>query len=133
MDEQLKQQKEDMLAKANKAVQDASHEFADGLTQRVRDLEKAVHHNDRDKILQIAYNLETEAATFGWPRVTRICKWLRKVFSGDVDQIPEAEDVLKTLNALKLMVSDTENSDEGRDEKLFRELYPAMKNAVNDI
>ena len=81
----------------------------------------------------MAYNLETEASTFGWPRVTRICKWLRKVFSGDYDQKPEAEDVLKVLSALKLIVSDPENPYEKRDEDLFRELFPMMSKVISDI
>lgn len=126
-------EKAEMLAKADIAVQNASQEFVGGLKQRVQDLEQAIYKNDRDTVLQIAYNLETEASTFGWPRVTRISKWLRKVFSGDVDHKPEAEDVLKILNTLKTMVSDPDNSDEKRDEELFREIFPTLKNAVTDI
>ena len=84
-------------------------------------------------MLSIAYNLECEAATFGWPRVTRICKWLRKIFSGDYDKKPEAEDIFMTLNTLKLMVSDNVNSNEKRDMELFKGLYPMLKTFVHDI
>ena len=81
----------------------------------------------------MAYELETEAATFGWPRVTRLCKWLRKVFHGDYDSKPEPELVLKTLNVLKIMVSDTANKDEERDQQLFKELYPELAKTISDI
>ena len=46
----------------------------------------------------MAYNLKIEASTFGWPRGTRTGKQLRKVFSGDYDHKPEAEDVLKVVS-----------------------------------
>ncbi len=127
------QQKKEMLARANMAVGGVAKEFVGNLNDRVVALEKAIRQNDRAGVIEKAYNLETEAATFGWPRVTRICKWLRKVFAGDVDQMPSAEDILKTLNALKLMVCDPGNPDPARDEALFRELYPVLKKAVNDI
>ncbi len=133
MDDEQQKIKEEMLAKANIVVQKVAHEFSGELTQRVAELEKAIHNNDRSSVLEKAYNLETEAATFGWPRVTRICKWLRKIFSGDFDQAPEAEEVLKVINALKLMVKDPENRDEARDQELFRKLYPSMQRAVSNI
>lgn len=133
MDVEQQKIKDEMIAKANMAVQQVAHEFASELTQRVADLEKAIHANDRSAVLEKSYNLETEAATFGWPRVTRICKWLRKIFSGDFDQAPEAEEVLKVINALKLMVKDPENPDEARDQELLRELYPSMQRAVSNI
>lgn len=132
IDEQQKI-KAEMIAKANIVVQKVAHEFASELTQRVADLEKAIHANDRASVLEKSYNLETEAATFGWPRVTRICKWLRKIFTGEFDQVPEAEDVLNVINALKLMVKDPENPDEARDQELFRKVYPSMQRAVSNI
>ncbi len=133
MSDEQQKIKDEMIAKANRAVNEVAQEFIGGLNQRVTDLEKAIVANDRNTVLELAYNLETEAATFGWPRVTRICKWLRRIFSGDFDQKPDAEDVLETLNGLKLMVADTDNPDEVRDEELFGKLYPAMQKAVTDI
>jgi ribosomal protein S18 acetylase RimI-like enzyme len=133
MSDEQQKTKDEMIAKANQAVKKVAHEFVGGLNQRVEDLEKAILTNDRNAAVEMAYNLETEAATFGWPRVTRICKWLRKIFSGDYDQKPDAEDALKTLNALKLMVADPGNPDEVRDEELFRKIYPAMQKVVTDI
>jgi hypothetical protein len=91
-----------MLAPTDQAVKKAGAEFSETLKERVRDLEKAIQRGDLKKVVEMAYNLETEASTFGWPCVTPICKWLRKVFSGDYDHKPEAEDVLKVLSALKI-------------------------------
>lgn len=133
MSDEQQKIKDEMITKANHAVNEVAQEFIGGLNQRVADLEKAIVANDKDTVLELAYNLETEAATFGWPKVTSICKWLRKIFAGEFDQKPDAEDVLKTLTTLKLMVGDPGNPDEARDEKLFRKLYPAMQKAVPDI
>ena len=102
MDEKQKMDKAAMPARADQAVKKAGAEFSETLKERVRDLEKAIQRVDLKKVFEMAYNLETEASTFGWPCVTRICKWLRKVFSGDYDHKPEAEDVLKVLSALKI-------------------------------
>ncbi len=133
MDEDQKKQRDEMIARANVAVQGAAIEFVSTLNKRVSDLEKVIIQNDREMAAEMAYNIETEASTFGWPRVTRICKWLRKVFSGEFDQKPEAEVVLKALNALKLMVADPDHPNEQRDSDLFQELYPDLKNIVSDI
>jgi len=133
MDENLKKEQEAMIARANSAVDKVGVEFSGELGDRVIDLEKAIHRNNRDEVVSLAYNLESEAATFGWPRVTRLCKWLRKIFSGDYDEKPQAEVVLEVLNALKLMVSDPENPDEERDMELFKKLYPSLEKAVHDI
>lgn len=102
MDGKQKMDKAAMLARADQAVKKAGAEFSETLKEHVRDLEKAIQRGDLKKVVEMAYNLETEASTFGWPCVTRICKWLRKVFSGDYDHKPEAEDVLKVLSALKI-------------------------------
>lgn len=133
MDENQKMDKAAMLARANQAVDKVAAEFTENLSERVQGLEKALLQNNLKELVSIAYNLETEASTFGWPRVTRICKWLRKVFSGDYDHKPKAEDVLRVLSALKIMVSDPDNPNETRDEDLFRELFPIMSNAVSDV
>ena len=133
MDYKQKMDKAAMLALADQAIKKAGAEFSETLKERVRDLEKALQQGDLKKVVEMAYNLETEASTFGWPHVTRICKWLRKVFSGDYDQKPEAEDVLKVLSALKLIVSDPENPNQKRDEDLFRELFPMMSKVISDI
>ena len=130
MDDSLKQE---MIDRADVAVKNASAEYTATLKQRVLDLEKAIHQNNKESAIELAYNLETEAATFGWPRVTRISKWLRKVFSGEFDQKPAAETILKSLNVLKVMVSDVENPDEQRDSELFEELSPLLKSAISDI
>ena len=122
-----------MIDRANAALESVAIEFTETLKVRIHDLELAIHQNKRDEIVAIAYNLESEAATFGWPRVTRICKWLRMIFSGDYDEKPQAEEVLKVLNALKLMVSDPKNPDEQRDIELFKEIYPYLKRVVSDI
>ena len=114
MDEKQKMDKAAMLAPTDQAVKKAGAEFSETLKERVRDLERAIQRGDLKKVVEMAYNLETEASTFGqpcvtpickcfgWPCVTPICKWLRKVFSGDYDHKPEAEDVLKVLSALKI-------------------------------
>jgi hypothetical protein len=133
MDEEQKQKKADLINLADQAVKKVAVEFTENLKSRVHDIEMALHRNELQKVVELSYNLESEAATFGWPRITRVCKWLRKFFSGDYDKKPQAEDVLKTLNALKLMVSDPNNPDEERDEDLFRELYPVLSEAVSDI
>lgn len=133
MDENQKVNKAEMLARADQAINKVAVEFTDSLKDRVRELEKSLLQNDLKKVVVMAYNLETEAATFGWPRVTRLCKWLRKIFSGDYDHKPKAEDVMKVLGALKLMVSDPENPNDKRDEDLFRELYPMMSHVISDI
>lgn len=122
-----------MLALASQAINKVAVEFTENLNERVRDMEKALHRNDLKKVVAMAYNLETEASTFGWPRVTRLCKWLRKIFSGDYDNKPKAEDVMKVLGALKLMASDPETPNDQRDEDLFRELYPMMSHVISDI
>lgn len=133
MDDNQKMNKTEMLARANQAVKEAAVEFTESLKERVGDMEKALHLNDLKKVVALAYNLETEASTFGWPRITRLCKWLRKIFSGDYDNKPKAEDVMKVLGALKLMASDPETSNDQRDEDLFRELYPMMSHVISDI
>ena len=133
MDEQSKKEKDEMIARANLAVDKAAGEFVTGLKGRIDDLEGAIHKNNKEDVLSIAYNLECEAAIFGWPRVTRICKWLRKIFSGDYDKKPEAEDVLKALNTLKLMVPDHAHFNEKRDIELFKDLCPMLKIFVHDI
>lgn len=133
MDENHKLDKAEMLAVADQAVKKVAVEFTENLNERVRDLEKTLLKGDIKAVVKLAYNLETEASMFGWPRVTRICKWLRKIFSGDYDQKPKAEDVMKVIGALKLMVSDPENPNEKRDEDLFRELYPMLSNVISDI
>lgn len=133
MNDKIDQEKKEMLARANLAVKSVAKEFTVTLKERVSDLESAIKQNDRKFVVQMSYDLETEASTFGWPRVTRICKWLRQVFSGDYDQKPEAEDILQAINALKLMVSNPENPNEQRDMELFKELYPKLKRVVSDI
>ena len=133
MDENQKKDKATMLARANQAVDKVAAEFTENLSDRVQDLEKALHQNDHKKVVAMAYNLETEASTFGWPRVTRLCKWLRKVFSGDYHHKPKAEDVLSVFSALKLMVSDAKTPNDKRDEDLFRELFPIMNKAISDF
>lgn len=132
MDEELKKQRDAMLTRASSAVDKVAEEFVSGLSQRVGELGKAMQNNERETAVEIAYNLESEAATFGWPRVTRICKWLRKILSGEYDQKPEPEDVLKALTTLKLMVSDTDNPNEERDLELFKELYPTLNRVIAD-
>lgn len=122
-----------MIARANSAVDKVGVEFVGELSDRIRALEQAIHQNNRDNVVSIAYNLESEAATFGWPRVTRLCKWLRQIFSGDYDKKPRAEDVLEVLNALKLMVSDPKKPDEERDMELFKGLYPTLVKSISDI
>ena len=102
MDEKQKMDKAAMLARTDQAVKKAGAEFSETLKERVRDLEKAIQRGDLKKVVEMAYNLETEVSTFGWPCVSPICKWIRKVFSGDYDHKPEAEDVLKVLSALKI-------------------------------
>lgn len=133
MNDKIDQEKQEMLARANLAVKSVAKEFKITLKERISELESAIKQNDLKLIVKMSYDLETEAATFGWPRVTRICKWLRQVFSGDYDQKPEAEDILKAINALKLMVSDPDNRNEDRDMELFKELYPNLKRVVSDI
>ncbi|MDG1997056.1 MAG: hypothetical protein P8J14_11215 [Emcibacteraceae bacterium] len=133
MVDELNKDKAAAIALAEQAVEKMADEFAGSLRSRVSDMEKALHKHDLEIVVKLAYDLETEASTFGWPRVTRICKWLRKFFSGDYDQKPEAEDVLKVIYALKLMVSDPDNPDEKRDEDLFRELYPVMSKVISDF
>ncbi|MEZ5758226.1 MAG: hypothetical protein R3D86_08395 [Emcibacteraceae bacterium] len=125
--------KEQMLARANSAVEKAGLEFAAELKQRIRELEIAIRQNNRQDAVLMAYNLESEASTFGWPRVTRICKWLRKIFSGEFDTVPEAEEVFGALNALKTMVSNPEERDEQRDAELFEKIYPSLKRVISDI
>ena len=132
MDENLTNTKDQMIARADLAVKKVAGEFSDNLNQRVGELEAAILRNDKDQAVKMAYELETEAATFGWPRVTRLCKWLRKVFYGDYDSKPEPELVLKTLNILKIMVRDTVNKDEERDQLLFKELYPELTKVIVD-
>lgn len=122
-----------MIARANAALESVAVEFTESLNARVHDLEQAIIQNKRDQIVAIAYNLESEASTFGWPRVTRICKWFRMIFSGDYDEKPKAEEVLKVLNALKSMVSDPQSPDEQRDIELFKEIYPYLQRVVSDI
>lgn len=133
MVDEIKKEKAAMIALANHVVKKMGKEFTENLQARVFDVEKALHKNELEKVVELSYNLETEAATFGWPRVTRICEWLRKVFSGDYDQKPKAEEVLSVLNSLKVMVKDTHNKNDIRDEELFRELYPIMSKAISDI
>lgn len=133
MDQEQQKLHTEMIARANDALKKSAKEFTANLTGRVDELERALASNDRDDVLRIAYNLETEASTFGWHRVTRICKWLRKIFSGEFDQKPEPQEVLKAIEALKIMVSDPENQDEDRDIELIRELYPTLSRVVTDI
>lgn len=133
MDEDLKQNKADMIARANIAVKNVAIEFVESISERVNELECAIQSNNRTLVIELSYNLESEAATFGFPRITRICKWLRKVFTGEFDQKPEAEDVLKAIKALKLMVADPKNPNEERDIVLFKELYPHLARFVFDI
>tara|TARA_R110002096_G_scaffold257381_1_gene450831 strand:- start:162607 stop:163062 length:456 start_codon:yes stop_codon:yes gene_type:complete len=133
MDEELEKQRDAMLARANNAVDKVADEFVSGLSGRVGALGKAIQNNERETAAGIAYNLETEASTFGWPRVTRICKWLRKILSGEYDQKPEPEDVLQVLTTLKLMVADANNPDEQRDAELFKKIYPALNKTISDI
>jgi hypothetical protein len=133
MSEDQKKSQEEMIARAEAVVKKAAKEYSANLSQRISDLEKAIHTNDRENVIKISYELETEAATFGWPRVTRLSKWLRRIFSGDFDNKPEPELVLNTLNAMKLMVSDPDNQNEERDMQLFKELYPALAEAISDI
>ncbi|HPF45585.1 MAG: Hpt domain-containing protein [Alphaproteobacteria bacterium] len=125
--------KEQMLARANNAVEKAGLEFSGELKKRIRELEIAIHQNNRQEAVLMAYNLESEASTFGWPRVTRICKWLRKIFSGEFDLAPEAEEVLDALNALKVMVSNPEERNEQRDAALFEKIYPSLKRVISEI
>ena len=122
-----------MMARAENAVKKAAMEFSGNLTDRVHDLEQAIIQNSPQDIIRMAYELESEAATFGWPRVTRICKWLRKVFSGEFDNKPKAEEILKAIKSLKIMVSDPKKPDEDRDIELIRELYPILSRVVTDI
>ncbi len=133
MDENLPNTKEQMIARADMAIKKVAGEFSDNLNQRVSEMDAAILKNDKDQVVKMAYELETEAATFGWPRVTRLCKWLRKVFDSDYDSKPDPELVLKTLNILKTMVNDTANKDEERDQLLFKELYPDLKKVISDI
>lgn len=133
MNKNADMEKAAMIVRANHAVKKIADEFRGELRGRISDLEKALHQNDLKRVVELAYNLEGEAATFGWPRVTRLCKWLRKIFSGDYDNKPQAEDILKVINSLKLMVSDPENPNDKRDEDLFRELYPMLSEAISDI
>ena len=133
MDDELQEQRDAMLIRANNAVDKVGEEFVSGLSERVGELSKAIHNNERETAVKVAYNLESEAATFGWPRVTRICKWLRKVLSGEYDQKPEPEEVLHALTALKAMVADADNQDEQRDAELFGKIYPSLKRVIEDI
>lgn len=133
MDEKLKRDKGDMIARANDAINDVAIEFIESLHERIAELDRAIYSNNRTQVIDLSYNLESEAAIFGFPRITRICKWLRKVFTGEFDQKPEAEDVLKVINALKLMVADPRNPNEERDAALFRELYPVLARVVSDV
>ncbi|MBT6329063.1 MAG: hypothetical protein HOJ34_04700, partial [Kordiimonadaceae bacterium] len=89
MDKNTKKSHTEMMARAENAVKKAAMEFSGNLTDRVHDLEQAIIQNSPQDIIRMAYELESEAATFGWPRVTRICKWLRKVFSGEFDNKPK--------------------------------------------
>ncbi len=133
MDDDSKITKDELISRANAALKKIVPEFVGNLKERVSKLETAIHKNEREEAMSIAYDLECEAATFGWPRVTRICKWIRKILNGDYDNKPSAEDVLKTLNALKLMVCDPENPNEDRDMALFKELYPILQKSISDI
>ncbi|MCC3861517.1 Hpt domain-containing protein [Pseudemcibacter aquimaris] len=133
MNKDLEMEKAAMLIRARHAVKKVAVEFKTELRTRVGEIENALLKGEIEKVVELSYNLEGEAATFGWPRVTRMCKWLRQIFTGDYDQKPDAEDILKVINALKLMVTDPDNPNEERDEALFREIYPMMSRAVSDI
>lgn len=133
MNEDIKKDTDSLISAANEAVEKLSHEFISTLKERVGLLEASILDNNQKKAVTIAYDLESEAALFGWPRVTRLCKWLRKVLKGNYDQKPSAEDVLKVLNALKLMVFDSANPNEDRDMNLIKELYPLLKKTISDI
>jgi len=133
MNEDTKKDKDSLICAANEAIEKLTREFIVTLKQRVGKLEASIIDNDQKRAVTIAYDLESEAAVFGWPCVTRLCKWLRKVFKGNYDQKPSAEDVLKVLNALKLMVVDPDNPNEDRDMALVKELYPLLKKTISDI
>lgn len=133
MNDTLKKQQDEMIARAEAKVQKMGVEFNNGLTQRVNDIETAIHKNNLEDIKTLTYNLESEAATFGWHRITRICKWLRRVFSGDYGQKPQAEDVLKALTVLKTIASDPHADNEDRDMNLFKGLYPVLAKIIPDI
>jgi len=133
MNDILKQQQDELIARADAAVQKIGIEFNNGLTVRVSDIEQAIHKNNPDIIKELTYNLESEAATFGWHRITRICKWLRRVFSGEYSHKPEAEDILKALTVLKTIASDPHTPNEDRDMNLFKGLYPVLAKSIPEI
>jgi len=121
-----------LIDRAEQAVREVAKEFNTQLKQRVYDLENAMSANDSKEAAQLAYNLESEAETFGWPLVTRICKWLRKINNGDYDRKPTAEEILVTLNTLKLMVNGENFKDLEQGLTLFSELHPVLKNVISD-
>jgi len=126
MDENTKKSQAAMVARAENVIKTAAVEFGHNLTNRVHELEQAIINNNPENVIRMAYDLESEAAIFGWSRVTRISKWLTKIFTGEFDQKPKAEEISKALNALKIMVSDPDNPDEDRDVELVRKLYPIL-------
>ncbi len=123
----------ELIINAEKAIRLVGKEFNGKLKQRVLDLETAIIKRNYKEASRLAYNLETEAATFGWPRVTRICKWLRKVLTNEYDRKPTEEEILVTLNTLKLITGEPEAEETGRDMALFTKLYPVLSAVIADI
>ena len=123
----------ELIINAEKAIRLVGKEFNGKLKQRVLDLETAIIKRNYKEASRLAYNLETEAATFGWPRVTRICKWLRKVLTNEYDRKPTEEEILVTLNTLKLITGEPEAEETGPDMALFTKLYPVLSAVIADI
>lgn len=124
---------DDLIERAEKALEEAKTDYSDVLNDDLLALEAAVADADREKVVNLAYQIKGRAGTVGWPLVSAAANALAKLMERCPDMALDDESVTVHTDTLSLLFRDGMEGEDPRGQPLVRALYKIVeKESAND-
>lgn len=118
---------DELIERAEKALEDAKEGFSDVLEEDLADLDAAVKAGDRAKVIDLSYRIKGRAGTVGWPLVSAAANALAKLMERCPDMALDEESVVVHTDTLSLLFRDGMDGEDPRGQPLVRALYKIVE------
>ena len=118
---------DELVGRAEKALQEAKKDYSTKLEEDLKELEAAVAADDRDKVVNLSYQIKGRAGTVGWPLVSAAANAMAKLMERCPDMALGDESVTVHIDTLNLLFRDGMEGEDPRGQPLVRALYKIVE------
>ena len=118
---------DELVERAEKVLQEAKKDYSSTLQDDLDALDAAVASDDREKVVNMAYQIKGRAGTVGWPLVSAAANALAKLLERCPDMALDEESVAVHTDTLALLFRDGMDGEDPRGQPLVRALYKIVE------